>query len=104
MTWNTTNDMSGTRNYFAPSALNKNLLTRSRGDALRFASRLPLAIILRAVGAVTTLDEIIRSIVLHHWLCDDANEVFGEASCCTIGSVMMRMKYSEKHRAVPLAL
>src|SRR6185503_589162 len=50
--WNTTNVTSGTKNYFARSGLDAFGGTRSRGDALRFASRVPPAIILRAVGAV----------------------------------------------------
>ena len=40
--------------YFALSELRGRLRQLSRGDALRFAQRLPLATIFRAVGAVRT--------------------------------------------------
>ena len=39
--------------YFGPSGLCASLVWLTRGDALRFASRLPLAVICRAFGAVT---------------------------------------------------
>jgi len=41
------------KQYYALSALDHICLSVTRGDTLRFASRLPLAVICRAVGADT---------------------------------------------------
>ena len=56
-----TNGTCGIESYSALSGLRRGLLDLTRGDALRFATRLPLAFIFRALGAQSLSFETVAS-------------------------------------------